>query len=143
MKKVLLLPLLSLFALCGVSCYSEYPTVHAKRGTVLGGLLGAGAGAVIGNQSDRPLEGAAIGGAVGALTGGLLGSARDEAYYGRPYPAPAPVHSGTSYRPVPVPLAVPVPVPVYRSYGWRNYGYGYHRPYNRYYAPRRSYSYCR
>ncbi|MGI9243126.1 MAG: glycine zipper domain-containing protein, partial [Verrucomicrobiales bacterium] len=89
MKNIFLLPLLGAIAICGTSCYSDYGTVHTKRGTVVGGLLGAGAGAVIGNQSDRPLEGAAIGGAVGALTGGLLGSARDEAY-SRSYPPPPP-----------------------------------------------------
>ena len=50
----------------------------AKRGTVIGGLAGAGAGAIIGNQSGRGLEGAAIGGAVGAGAGALLGGARDD-----------------------------------------------------------------
>jgi uncharacterized protein YcfJ len=50
----------------------------AKRGAVLGGLIGAGAGTIIGHQSGRPLEGAAIGGAVGAGAGGLLGGARDD-----------------------------------------------------------------
>ncbi len=49
-----------------------------KRGAVLGGVIGAGAGAIIGHQSGRPLEGAAIGGALGAGTGGLLGGARDD-----------------------------------------------------------------
>ena len=50
----------------------------AKRGAVLGGLIGAGAGTIIGHQSGRPHEGAAIGGAVGAGAGGLLGGARDD-----------------------------------------------------------------
>jgi hypothetical protein len=35
----------------------------------LGGALGAGAGAIIGNQSGHALEGALIGGALGAVTG--------------------------------------------------------------------------
>jgi hypothetical protein len=35
----------------------------------LGGVLGAGAGAIIGNQSGHAIEGALIGGALGAVTG--------------------------------------------------------------------------
>lgn len=50
----------------------------ARTGTVIGGLGGAAAGAIIGAQSGRPLEGAAIGGGVGALAGNLLGDARDQ-----------------------------------------------------------------
>ena len=56
------------------SCYAP----HTKEGAVVGGLIGAGTGAIIGNQSCRPLEGAAIGGAVGALGGALIGSAQDD-----------------------------------------------------------------
>ena len=143
MNRILVVPFLCACALLGTSCYSPYGTVHTKRGTVLGGLAGAGAGAIIGNQSGRGLEGAAIGGAVGALTGGLLGSARDEAYYGgRPVPPPPPPqpYYGTAYRPAVVPL--PVPVPVYRSYGYNRYYSGgrYYR--HNFHSPRYS-SYCR
>ena len=63
----------ALIALCLTSCGPS-----GKRGAVLGGVIGAGAGAIIGHQSGRPLEGAAIGGALGAGTGGLLGGARDD-----------------------------------------------------------------
>lgn len=45
------------------------------QGAVLGGLVGAGTGAIIGNQSDHAGAGTAIGAAVGALSGGLIGSA--------------------------------------------------------------------
>ena len=38
----------------------------------LGGLLGAGAGAIIGDQSGHALEGALIGGALGALAGAVV-----------------------------------------------------------------------
>jgi gas vesicle protein len=38
----------------------------------LGGALGAGAGAIIGNQSGNPITGALIGGAVGALAGLII-----------------------------------------------------------------------
>ena len=51
---------------------------NTERGAVLGGLLGAGAGAIIGNQSGRPLEGAAIGGAIGAVGGAAIGNANDQ-----------------------------------------------------------------
>jgi uncharacterized protein YcfJ len=48
------------------------------EGSVIGGLLGAGAGAIIGNQGhDRDQDrtrGALIGGAVGAIGGALAGS---------------------------------------------------------------------
>ena len=48
------------------------------QGAVMGGLLGAGTGAIIGNQSDRAGEGAAIGAGLGALTGGLIGKAMED-----------------------------------------------------------------
>ncbi len=145
MNRLLILPLLCACSLLGTSCYAPYGTVQTKRGTVLGGLVGAGTGAIVGNQSGRGLEGAAIGGAVGALAGGLLGSARDEAYYGSPAAPPPPPqpYYGTVYRPAPV-VPIPIPVPVYRSYGYNRYYSGgyYHRGgYGRFHAPR--YSNCR
>ena len=51
---------------------------NQTRGTVLGGLTGAAAGAIIGDNSDEAGAGAAIGGVVGALAGSLLGSAEDD-----------------------------------------------------------------
>lgn len=51
---------------------------RAVEGSVIGGLLGAGAGAIIGNQGhDRDegrTRGALIGGAIGAIGGALAGS---------------------------------------------------------------------
>ena len=44
------------------------------EGAVVGGLLGAVAGGIIGNQSHKAGQGALIGGAVGALGGALVGS---------------------------------------------------------------------
>jgi len=49
-----------------------------KGGAVIGGLLGAAAGGIIGHQSGHGLEGAAIGGAAGAIGGGLIGNQMDE-----------------------------------------------------------------
>ena len=45
---------------------------------VLGGLLGAGTGAIIGNQSDNAGAGTAIGAALGALGGGMIGHGMEE-----------------------------------------------------------------
>lgn len=51
---------------------------YGERGALLGGLGGAGVGALIGEASGQPGAGALIGGGVGALTGGVVGSAIDE-----------------------------------------------------------------
>ena len=48
------------------------------QGGLLGSALGAGAGAIIGNQTGKAGEGAAIGAGLGALGGGLLGNALEE-----------------------------------------------------------------
>jgi len=50
---------------------------NQSRGTVFGGLTGAAAGAIIGENSDEAGAGAAIGGVVGALAGSVLGKAED------------------------------------------------------------------
>jgi len=60
----------------------ETPSGQPDRtasGALLGGMLGAGTGALIGNYSGhRTAAGAAIGGALGALTGGIIGHALDQ-----------------------------------------------------------------
>jgi uncharacterized protein YcfJ len=53
-------------------------TTPTQDGAVLGGALGAGAGAIIGNQSGHAGEGALIGAAAGALTGAIVGDQVDE-----------------------------------------------------------------
>ncbi|MBX7257393.1 MAG: glycine zipper 2TM domain-containing protein [Candidatus Hydrogenedentes bacterium] len=54
-------------------------TTPTQQGAVAGGLLGAGAGAIIGNQvHGKSGEGALIGAAAGALTGALIGDHVDE-----------------------------------------------------------------
>jgi uncharacterized protein YcfJ len=55
---------------------------NTQRGAATGGLIGAGAGAIIGHQSGNALEGALIGGAAGAAAGGLYGNQRDKQQYG-------------------------------------------------------------
>lgn len=48
---------------------------------MLGGLLGAGVGAIIGNQTGDAGEGALIGGALGAITGGAIGDNAERSRY--------------------------------------------------------------
>lgn len=52
--------------------------VNQQRGATLGGLAGAVAGGLIGDNNGEAGAGAAIGGVVGAVTGGLLGNAADK-----------------------------------------------------------------
>jgi len=69
------LPVL-LFCLC-FSVFSfgcQNTKTRAGEGAIIGGVLGAGAGGIIGHQMHRGAEGAGIGAAVGALTGALIGS---------------------------------------------------------------------
>lgn len=56
---------------------------NTQRGIATGGLLGAGAGAIIGHQSGRTGQGALIGAAAGGTAGGLYGNARDQEQRGR------------------------------------------------------------
>jgi len=53
-------------------------TTPTQEGAVVGGALGAGAGAIVGHQSGHQGEGALIGAAAGALTGALVGDQVDE-----------------------------------------------------------------
>ncbi|QDU90648.1 hypothetical protein Pla175_40570 [Pirellulimonas nuda] len=80
--------------LVAAGCASPY---QQDRLAGAGGLLGAGAGALIGSQSGNPAAGAIIGAGVGALTGSVVGGSIDEAAarnraqieaaYGRQVPA--------------------------------------------------------
>jgi hypothetical protein len=51
---------------------------HADRGAAIGGVGGAGLGALIGEASGHTGEGALIGAAVGALTGAAVGDSIDQ-----------------------------------------------------------------
>jgi uncharacterized protein YcfJ len=62
--------IVSLAALVG-GCAA--PLTTREKGALAGGALGAGAGAIIGNQVGHQGKGALIGGAIGALGGGLIG----------------------------------------------------------------------
>jgi uncharacterized protein YcfJ len=45
-----------------------------EKGTLAGGVLGAGSGAIIGAAVGHPGAGAAIGGGIGAASGALIGN---------------------------------------------------------------------
>ena len=61
-------------------CESMGTAAQSKtnQGAVLGGLIGAGTGAIIGNQSDHAGAGTAIGAGLGALGGAMVGHAMEE-----------------------------------------------------------------
>ena len=67
-KSLSLLVLLTLLHGCAA------PLTTREKGVLAGGALGAGTGAIIGNQVGHQAAGAAIGGAFGALSGGLIGN---------------------------------------------------------------------
>ncbi|MBL9145659.1 MAG: hypothetical protein JNM99_18420 [Verrucomicrobiaceae bacterium] len=123
-------------ALALSSCVMPYPPgPMTSQGGVVGAVTGAAAGAIIGNQSDRPLEGAAIGGVIGAIAGSALGNANDQYYGSAYYPPPRTYVYRQSYCPPPV---------VYQSYSYApgyRYGYGYNSCAPRYYS--HHHHYCR
>jgi uncharacterized protein YcfJ len=64
----------ALVALTVAACGCANQQNHAVEGAAVGGVVGAGAGAIIGHQSGHTGGGALIGGALGALTGALVGT---------------------------------------------------------------------
>jgi len=68
-----------------VGCESE-----AQNDALLGGALGAGAGAIIGHQSGHATQGALIGGAAGGAGGYILGNEADKKQQQGTITAPAP-----------------------------------------------------
>ena len=105
-----------------VSCVGPYGYGYAGPNQQVGGVVGAGAGALagaaIGNQSRRPLEGALIGGALGAIAGSVIGNAQDQVAYGQHgYYEAGPVYHQSYY--------APAPLVVERPYYYSDYGYGY------------------
>lgn len=68
-------PVLVCSTLLMVGCASPY---HADRGALLGGLGGAGAGALIGNATGNTGAGALIGAGLGTVAGAAIGSGMDE-----------------------------------------------------------------
>ncbi|MBI5094258.1 MAG: glycine zipper 2TM domain-containing protein [Candidatus Hydrogenedentes bacterium] len=54
-------------------------TTRVQNGALIGGALGAGTGAIIGNQSGHAGNGALIGAGAGALAGALIGDQQEKA----------------------------------------------------------------
>ena len=79
MKKIAVI-ITAACAVTALGCEAMGTAAQSKtnQGAVLGGLLGAGTGAIIGNQTDHAGAGTAIGAGLGALGGGLLGHALEE-----------------------------------------------------------------
>lgn len=50
---------------------------HRDEGMLVGGVVGAGTGAVVGNQFGSPATGTIIGGVSGATIGNIVGSGQD------------------------------------------------------------------
>ncbi len=69
---VALLSVVSLLSLTGCT------STHADRGALLGGLLGAGTGAVIGDAVGNTAAGALLGAGVGTVAGAAIGDSLDE-----------------------------------------------------------------
>ncbi len=70
---------LSVLALTGCESLGTAAQSKTNQGAVLGGLLGAGTGAIIGNQSHHHAgAGTAIGAGLGALGGALIGHGMEE-----------------------------------------------------------------
>ncbi|MBI4343782.1 MAG: glycine zipper 2TM domain-containing protein [Candidatus Omnitrophica bacterium] len=65
-------------AMAGCEAVGTAAQKKSVQGGLLGSALGAGAGAIIGNQTGRAGEGAAIGAGLGALGGALVGNAMEE-----------------------------------------------------------------
>ncbi|MFH1354857.1 MAG: glycine zipper 2TM domain-containing protein [Candidatus Omnitrophota bacterium] len=72
MKKIFMSALCLGFAFITLGCQGS--KTRAGEGALLGGLLGAAAGGIIGHQSRHGGEGAAIGAAAGVVTGAIVGS---------------------------------------------------------------------
>ena len=69
----------AMVALAGCEQLGTAAQSKTTQGAVLGSLLGAGTGAIIGNQSHHHAgAGTAIGAGLGALGGGLIGHALEE-----------------------------------------------------------------
>jgi len=62
-------------AILGSACN----TTPVQEGAVIGGMLGAATGAIVGHQSGKQGEGALIGAGLGALAGALVGDQVAEA----------------------------------------------------------------
>jgi osmotically inducible lipoprotein OsmB len=73
LKRLMAHVLSMLMMLAVLGCYGQ-PLSTREKGTLLGGVAGAGAGALIGSAVGHPGAGAAIGGVGGAAVGYGIGN---------------------------------------------------------------------
>src|SRR5690349_2949721 len=76
----------ALIASLALAGCSGQPLSTREKGTLGGGVLGAGAGAIIGAAVGSPGAGAAIGGALGAGTGYVVGNSMQNNENAHPQP---------------------------------------------------------
>jgi len=79
MKKIFVSIVAAVSAFSFSNCANPYApgASNVQRDTTTGGILGAAAGGIIGNQSGRAIEGALLGGGAGALLGSQVGLNKD------------------------------------------------------------------
>ena len=87
-------------ALSGCETMGTAAQSKTTQGAVLGGLLGAGTGAIVGNQSDHAGAGTAIGAGLGALGGAAIGHALEESERRAQQQATPPATARTKFCPV-------------------------------------------
>ncbi len=92
---------MSLVATAGCESMGTAAQSKTNQGAVLGGLLGAGTGAILGNQMGHHAgAGTAIGAGLGALGGGLIGHGMEEQSQAAQRQQFPPASSGASTVPV-------------------------------------------
>ena len=77
MQRIILFLLVLSLIFTGIGCQSMGE--KTKTGALIGGIVGAGAGGIIGHQSGHDIAGIAIGAVAGAIGGGLIGNQIDKA----------------------------------------------------------------
>ena len=87
-------------ALAGCESMGTAAQSKTTQGAVLGGLLGAGTGAIVGNQSDHAGAGTAIGAGLGALSGAVIGHALEANQQKTQQQATPPATARTKFCPV-------------------------------------------
>src|SRR3989442_12893011 len=119
---------LFLLGLAVVAAGCSQPLTSGEKGALVGGAVGAGAGAIIGHESGHPGVGAVIGGAVGAVTGAVIADAARRAEHQAAYPPPPPAQVVVAAPPrVVVPTAPHmVWVPEWGVYGMDGHDIAYH-----------------
>lgn len=68
---------LTLTACTDTSVHTSDPNQRAKEGAIVGGLIGAATGILMGDNADERARGAVIGGALGAGAGAAIGASLD------------------------------------------------------------------